>query len=274
MSIPSLSISVPRSHPLFGPLLKVERAKYHLSETESCIASFLAQQPFEVACEHNFELKQQTFIIVRADPPPDVLSALIGDVIHNLRSAFDLIACEVVELGGGDRSKCYFPFTRNTDEFNSARSKKLQGAPEIAVDIIRSLQPYQNEDNETLWALHKLDILDKHRMIMPVGTAFSYITMDFSVGFRDFFTADGESIEPILLSLRPKKPVFPLKPDLTLHTTNYINGKIDLSPTFTFEVAFGEGQIIDGEPVAPTLKRFVNFAAQAIVIFQNELFSN
>ena len=40
---------------------------------------------------------------------------------------------------------------------------------------------------------------------------------------------------------------------------------------FTFEIAFGEGQIFDGEPVVPTLTQLIDFTERLIDIFVRQL---
>jgi len=41
---------------------------------------------------------------------------------------------------------------------------------------------------------------------------------------------------------------------------------------FTFEIAFGEGQIFDGEAVIPTLTKLVDFTERVIDIFARRIF--
>lgn len=44
-------------------------------------------------------------------------------------------------------------------------------------------------------------------------------------------------------------------------------GEIDYDPQVTIQVAFGEGQIAEGEPMIPTLNQLVDFTERLINIF-------
>ena len=41
---------------------------------------------------------------------------------------------------------------------------------------------------------------------------------------------------------------------------------------FAFEVAFGEGQVGDGEPLMPNLKLLINFTERVVDIFHRHIF--
>jgi hypothetical protein len=114
---------------------------------------------------------------------------------------------------------------------------------------------------------HRLDILDKNRMIIPVGAAHIFTKL---VHAMPRLHGEDESVPTQFASLQiAAKRRFPLKDGTILLT---INGDISKDTQFAFDVEFGEGQVVDGESVVATLNQFVQFARSAAQIFADEVF--
>ena len=100
---------------------------------------------------------------------PTELSAIIGDAIHNLRAALDLLACELVRLNGGSDEDVYFPFAADAIAFERKLKKShIDRAGPAVVEHMKGLRAYKG-GNVPLRALHDLDIADKHQMLLPVA---------------------------------------------------------------------------------------------------------
>lgn len=119
---------------------------------------------------------------IRFDPPiPDTLPMIIGDAVHNLRSALDHLACALAELENPTASETghfgvEFPIYITEGEFNRRGAAKIKKLATAAHDEIKSLQPYHAGDDarlQRLWVLHQLDIIDKHRQISIMGGRYS-----------------------------------------------------------------------------------------------------
>jgi hypothetical protein len=108
--------------------------------------------------------------------PPEHLGAIIGDIIHNLRSALDLVACDMVRaVEGKDANidRVYFPFCRSAEDLDTAiRLRQFDRAGERAVQVLRGLKPYRG-GNAALRAIHDLDIQDKHTSLILALTTVS-----------------------------------------------------------------------------------------------------
>ena len=118
----------------------------------------------------------------RFDPPiPDTLPMIIGDAVHNLRSALDHLACALAELeiptdSETGHSGIEFPIYISEGKFDRSGAAKIKKLATAAQDEIKSLQPYNAGDDarfQLLWALHQLDIIDKHRRISVMGGRYS-----------------------------------------------------------------------------------------------------
>jgi hypothetical protein len=163
--------------------VKVERAKQHL---EQLAAEILAVEythilppdpktgvpPNPIVLLHpNRYRKVPTFSV-------DVLT-LAGDIIHNLRSALDHLAQQLVAVGlvinpppvpltRREFKRLGFPIAETRKEYKSLKRSKVKGMLPKAVKAIDALKPYKR-GNPALWRIHELDIIDKHRALLLVG---------------------------------------------------------------------------------------------------------
>jgi hypothetical protein len=92
--------------PFEASQIKIDRAKRHLQELTAGISSFLERGAVSVVIEQASEYasvpgEMWAFTYREAEPVPATWSAIIGDVLHNLRTSLDLIASDVHRVTGG-----------------------------------------------------------------------------------------------------------------------------------------------------------------------------
>ncbi|MDA8303258.1 MAG: hypothetical protein M0005_17365 [Actinomycetota bacterium] len=92
--------------------------------------------------------------------PPARLAALIGDCVHNLRSALDHLATYLLEANGARPSPgTHFPIALTQDVFAHTISA-FAPLPQQARDTLLAVQPFQlgseSADAHELWVLHQL----------------------------------------------------------------------------------------------------------------------
>lgn len=108
--------------------------------------------------------------IITLEREPDEVQAILGDVVHNMRSSLDHLAVTVVGLNEENTKGVYFPFAESVDELDAQiKRKHFDRASTEALDILKSLKPYRG-GNAALRAIHDLDVMDKHRTLIPVFT--------------------------------------------------------------------------------------------------------
>jgi hypothetical protein len=167
-------------HDLFrGSRLKVKWANHHIATLKDTLNAFMQTDFYRVRIEEDVELKGS-----KCDPPvdsvevevtqdlPSEIPLIIGDVVHNLRSALDLAMCESVqEFGGTLHRHTHFPIRETRQEVVSAVKKgAVDGVPvDFITFLIECIQPYRG-GNDTLYTVHDLAVRDKHRMIIPTFT--------------------------------------------------------------------------------------------------------
>lgn len=173
------------SHPLDGPWLKVERAKFHLECLDDAASEFLATNPYRTYIEVDREQSQKLLWIEVTRDPPSSLALILGDCIHNLRSALDHFAWQCALLKGNPRRECQFPIFLNEAEYLGKPGRRRSGVSMLrevkvpeAIALIEGVQPYHKgpafRQLTGLWIIDVLSNVDKHRL-MPVVMLYSRV---------------------------------------------------------------------------------------------------
>ncbi len=252
--------------------LKCERAKHHLNTLKKEVARFLRKKPYTVRKE--FDVKQGKYLfrvkIARRLPQED-WGLIIGDCIHNARSALDHLAWELAGSDPND-TKTQFPVFIDRQRFNRQglpRISRLKPKPR-ALALVKWLQPYRrpNPPLDPLWLLQTLDVVDKHKLILitqsvleessisykvPPQTRLKYLASIYVGAFKDSaIIADAKVIAAI-----PEGPAAPPNP------------KVKVSGDFSFGIAFGEGSAPDNRMifVLPALTESIRCVEEVIDLF-------
>jgi hypothetical protein len=109
--------------------------------------------------------------------------AIIGEIVHDLRSALDQLVWQLVLLNGGTPDITHsFPIHRGEPKGGFAKATRqqwttkggrqrhgpLSGISNNALTIIEECQPYKRSDAVLLSKLHQLWNTDKHRHLVPM----------------------------------------------------------------------------------------------------------
>lgn len=151
--------------------LKIDRANKHIADVQSVVGS----------------LKDRYISIVETHQPtggkmltyecPDLarilidLSLISGDAVHNLRTSLDYAWIVVITKLGLPTSRWNkFPFSETPEKLHDvlAQRKINTSSPALYERIVSDIKPYPG-GNLYLWALHEMDIMDKHKLLIPVG---------------------------------------------------------------------------------------------------------
>jgi hypothetical protein len=259
------------TNPLLGCRVKINRAKKHLADLKAAIDAFDALHPYGVMIDKKTETGYEVHRFWLNVPIPNDWGGILGDCVHNLRSALDLLAVELIKDGGGTPGDyASFPISSDPVHFRTSAITRINGASADAIKIVEGLKPYSGGE-DTFWRLHRLDIADKHQLLIPVAAAHEMF------GIKHDTRAPGsEHYPPATMTRVPAiDRKFPLKNGdaLSWHVRVTAPGYEDNTEfEFGFGIAFGYGQIFDGEPVVPTLKKLVDFTEGIIDIFARHIF--
>lgn len=164
---------------------KLDRALFHLNSLgdEMEVLAARGAANFVVAEEEVQSDPRGAKIIFRPGNltrPQPYLGVIVGDYIHNLRSALDHLAWEMAKCGtegfrtqGKRATTIQFPIetvgssTTSRRTFSSEAHKRLPGITADQRAFVDSYQPY-HRGNWQLKSLARLSNHDKHRVITPV----------------------------------------------------------------------------------------------------------
>lgn len=160
---------VPIAEYFRGAHLKIERANEHIANITKVIAAL----PDAYAARIYIEPQTgDTFVEYGLNGGRKVISDLaliIGDAIHNLRSAIDYawvgtLAKYVPPIIPNDS----FPIHPTPDGVKGALKKRKIEEPSPVHDVVFTwIKPY-NGGNDSVRAIHILDRQDKHRLLLPL----------------------------------------------------------------------------------------------------------
>ncbi|MFC7498650.1 hypothetical protein ACFQRC_05385 [Enterovirga sp. GCM10030262] len=165
------------SNAFAAPFLKLERAKHHLAELEASLVEFFAT-PVPISRFEPWQNADGTWgMEIASEPhdPPPMTATILGDIIHNLRSSLDLMACALALQRGESPDGVHFPFAGEEDDLDlMIRKRRFNLCGEDAVRLLKTLRPYKGGNLE-LRAIHDLDIIDKHRSLVPKPDAMFHV---------------------------------------------------------------------------------------------------
>lgn len=168
---------------LEGPRLKIGRAREQIVELESAIQAHHDAGALELTAEPDDATDELVYRVRVRKELPMRITTIIGDAIHNARSALDLLICDLVRKNGHSVHKSNaFPIATTKGEFERAIPSRLRDVPAKAIALIRRLKPYDG-GNPTLWKLSAMDNLHKHEMLLPIAAGQAVTRLQISIPF-------------------------------------------------------------------------------------------
>lgn len=248
---------------------KIEHAKQLKEELQKEIKSFLDSQPYKVDVKLDLESKRPVYYLVKADKVPERIALVTGDIIQNLRSSLDhlaykLFTASVKEDVAGRH--IYFPIANNFDQYEKDKSRKTEGLTQQAKDLIDSVKPYKG-GNDIIWKIHELSNLDKHRLLVTVGSSFKSVGIGTHI--RKSMIEAFPNVNPPAISLfiKPANSLFPLKVGDKLFM-DAPNAKPIPDMQFKFSVVINEPKIVEGEPPTELVQTMIKSVSNLIPKFK------
>lgn len=171
------------SDPLAGASLKLARGEEHLTALNAEIEGWLQEHPYLSPHEVD-EDGGVIYWVELTEVVPPRFGIIVGDWAHNVRSALDHLAWELVRLHGGRTGRhVAFPISVAPEHWDQnvehpvKRRSMLDGIPIGSASFvgIKKLQPYQGRNEADarvteLGTLAMLNNLDKHQAIHSAVT--------------------------------------------------------------------------------------------------------
>jgi hypothetical protein len=260
---------------------KVGRAKHHLDELKRVLSERNGPNPIDRQWLDD-ESKRRVLETTLDDVPEVPLEArlLIGDIAHNLATSLDHLVYQLslshqIAIGTPDpvalcdSAKTHFPIYAAIDNDSlKTLNKRLKLMAPAPADIIRAMQPYKrSEDDPTLiatedplWILFRLDVIDKHRVVLATNEEVSlrHVTVTMPGQTPRVFEIPNPEWQP----LKAGAPVFnfQLPPDYELHPE--VRFQLDLG----LSIGFAEtGLFCDGKPVVELFRKLIGYIEQFVI---------
>jgi hypothetical protein len=245
---------------------KIGRARQHGLDLQARIIGWSANADPRLVASIADDRLSWAVRLSEFDPPPLGEWALIlGDSIHNLRSALDVLVWSYVDenaLTERQAKTIAFPIWMESTSWDNDAERLLRTVPAAIVQRIHECQPFQRPEEERsgdlLPLLAELDNRDKHRIAITTGVQVNPRQFTGSIGFRDEEAAarnvppDTTVHEPVLTSGALLLTGTTKDPIVTMKGTGDLQAQIGMDPGNGF---VGVIELID---------RLVTYTAQVV----------
>jgi hypothetical protein len=243
----------------------MSRALEHLQSFEAEAAVWLRRHPYRLIHDRDLQTGEKLLIVDLTEPVPPAFATIIGDCLHNFRSALDNLVYELAIARIGidplpERRARMLEFPIIADRTMNSREcrNKIGCIHPDAQAIIKDLQPYQGGRggrSNLLWVLHELSVKDKHRF-PHLGVASAGTISVFAAGSSGTLvgTPNWEPFEGRAEVLRYYSP-----------TGAY--AEVDMQRPPTFFVTFGKGApaAIYGYRVEAVLRGILAYVTRKVI---------
>jgi hypothetical protein len=259
---------------LEGIWAKLDRALLHLHSVDEEVREFAKGKTHTLRGEYEPETSCYVFKIAIHQRPKTTTGVILGDFVHNLRSALDHLVWQLADAKGTAGSWTKFPLYDDPGKFTGQvttpglRGKVnplwgLEGTPPW--QAIEALQPHHGgHDNLLLGALHDLSNEDKHHVVLQAVTGVR--APDSIDDLQLTRNADAGEIGEIILVVG--KPLEDGTEVVRVHLKpSGPNPQVKMEGRLNLDIAFGRGTIL-GE----YLPKMVEATGRVIEDFQNRFF--
>jgi hypothetical protein len=252
--------------------LKIDRANHHISDVDARINIFLEANPCALRPQYNPKTAFTEYMVEDVTEVDPSISLVIGDAVHNLRAALDHLVVALVKDAGSSLTKStYFPISDSLGKYTTTAPGQVKGISVPDEKRIDSLQPYLGGDDR-FWWLHRMDITDKHNLILTqtqcVG-GINYAVSDAdalgSLGFPDFLGPNPSTEKKPVMIPWSGPLLVPKKGEILFHFPGNTEKDKDMKPSF--DIAFGDAEVFKDKLVIPTLRELADLVKGVVKVF-------
>ncbi|WP_419689160.1 hypothetical protein ACN22W_20230 [Burkholderia theae] len=167
--------------------MKIERAQALFRELDNLLGK---ERVFEYVVETDYAKGERWTRAKKNEEAADRVSAVTGDIVHNLRSALDHAFWDVVSPHVPEREHKRIQFPYAKDESRWPKELQTRFADCVSngfYDYVKSLNVFSGSGGGgALALLHEMDIQDKHKFPLPVGDFTKLHSSDIIPYVHDF----------------------------------------------------------------------------------------
>jgi hypothetical protein len=233
----------------FSHKLKLDRASYHLDSLDAKVRQWSERHTHRYDSHFDRESGKQIVHIRFAEPVPAEFRLIIGDCLHNLRSALNNLAYELAvghhgssPLPGSLDRRSEFPIFGDREWTPRERRNKIGCIHPRAQAIINRLQSHNRGDEfalDPLWKLHELSNMDKHR-----APHITQVAVSTWADFPDAPHLPG-TIHINLGPFEDRSEIASYAPHTSAIAERF-DPEVHMDPLLTFDIFFGKGSAASG----------------------------
>jgi hypothetical protein len=238
---------------LDGVRAKLTRATETLVTLDDEIGFYLDSGPVDVRREVTSDGVNMFCLAVTASPPAR-LSVLAGEVVHQMRSALDHIAHDLVRSAGNEPTRqTAFPIHAK----KPSRVSIAGGVTPEVLALVDAVQPYHADEPDTnpLHVLHFLWNEDKHRNIHLITAGVART--------QAFLSPPGGQV--LLGGQFQTRPVFDGEPFAAFEVDGGVPEDAELTAMGDLFVSLGAPRSVIGVPAAEVLESLLNCVRHDLV---------
>jgi hypothetical protein len=166
--------------------VKQRQGDQHIGRFAAAADEYVARANLELRYDRDSDAGTIGIRLHADSEPPLSLGAIIGDVLHNLRSALDSIAWETCQRAGvtaGREKGIYFPIGADPAKWPALARDQLPNVRPEHLDVFKRFQPWywdeqarqlgvevaiSTAETHPLARLHELAKIDRHRLTLPI----------------------------------------------------------------------------------------------------------
>ena len=238
-------------------ILKVQRANEHILELQDAIRFLESKYTSTVERDQHTGVQELIHAAPNFGEDFRKLSLIIGDAVHNLHTALDYAWAATIEKQVPMSASTFTKFpvreTRALLEAALHGAAIDTGCPALFNTIVSAIQPYSGGNNDIIWTLHKLDISDKHLLLLE-------LTPTVSIKNIIMVDKDGQISHGSGIPVQNSGPyVIAFEPGVQIKE----RGKLAI------EITVKEAGIFKGVPVLDLLPTFSRYVAYVVQLLEN-----
>lgn len=214
---------------------------------------------------HRRRAGETSYYVKVKEPIPTEFPLIIGDAIHNLRGALDVI---LFAMAGSIEPRIYFPFPKGSPPTPDAIEESIKKAhvkaagPKV-VETIRSLEPYIGGKGISLSCIHAFDVQDKHRLlILAAQRAAIMIGSGQEKFLKEVLPANAPPGVVVVFDTPAHANALTIKRAYATRDLPDSENEVNQQPDFA--VTFGETVLLQGTPVLETLNHMASETEEAV----------
>lgn len=142
-----------------------------------------------------------------------------------------------------------------------------------AIDAIRAAEPYAGGKGADFWTLHRLNNIDKHRLLIAVASSYEAVDIGGQMVAR-LAKALGEggpkmaaAFGDLSIPLKPADNLYPLKTGNTLFT-DAADAEPDDKVKFKIQISLHEPGVLETGPLLETVQHLSDLVSKTLRSFK------